>query len=413
MRSARDAALAGPGEPPSFCLVMPYHILEGRGGGAEVQAWFLARELARRGYRTSYVAQSVQGKQDTIDNIEGVSVHWVRFANRFRWSNSLAYFRALSRVNADIVVQRMTSFTTGVLGLWCRFHRRKFVWICTDNTVPRKWAFLHIQRTANRTGSVGRFKGALFLLDALFTDLARNRGMKHVWLAFTQNDDQKKLLEEQHHLTSRRMISGHAIPDKTTSVRDRLNRPMVVWAANMGAKKRPEKFIELARLADKSALQFVMIGGHSNAARMTELFSDPPPNLKWLGHVSFDESLALIDQAVFFANTSVQEHEGFPNTFIQAWLRGVPVVSLEVDPDDIVRKHKLGCVNSDPKALLAYMHSMISHPQAYQQLAGDVRAYAQENHSIAMMCDRFLIDIQRNGESSNSISLLTQPKVDG
>ena len=60
-----------------------------------------------------------------------------------------------------------------------------------------------------------------------------------------------------------------------------------------------------------------------------------------LGAVRYAESGALFDRAKLFLNTS--SIEGFPNTFLQAWIRGVPVVSF-FDPDSLLRRMQLGCV---------------------------------------------------------------------
>ncbi len=100
---------AGP-DSQRFCFVMPFHMREGRGGGAEVQAWLLATELACRGFEVSYIAQSVQGKAGQRETIDGVTVRWVRYAHHFRWSNGAGYYRALAEISPDVVVQRTTSF---------------------------------------------------------------------------------------------------------------------------------------------------------------------------------------------------------------------------------------------------------------------------------------------------------------
>ena len=55
----------------------------------------------------------------------------------------------------------------------------------------------------------------------------------------------------------------------------------------------------------------------------------------------YADSGALFDRAKIFLNTS--SIEGFPNTFLQAWIRGVPVVTF-FDPDSLVQRLQLGTV---------------------------------------------------------------------
>jgi glycosyltransferase involved in cell wall biosynthesis len=65
------------------------------------------------------------------------------------------------------------------------------------------------------------------------------------------------------------------------------------------------------------------------------------PNVSMLGAVRYADTGALIDRAKIFLNTS--SIEGFPNTFLQSWIRGVPVVTF-FDPDGLVQRTPLGRV---------------------------------------------------------------------
>src|SRR3569833_4221583 len=64
------------------------------------------------------------------------------------------------------------------------------------------------------------------------------------------------------------------------------------------------------------------------------------PNLEFLGHRSTAEVNQYLARASVFVNTSV--HEGFPNTFVQAWLRDAVVVSLTVNPDGVLDRRAVG-----------------------------------------------------------------------
>jgi glycosyltransferase involved in cell wall biosynthesis len=367
---------------------MPYHILENRGGGAEVQAWLLARELARRGHEVTYIAQRVNDKRGRLQMLDGVTIRWSRYAHYFRWTNGWEYYGALKEANPDIVVQRMTSFVTGIIGFYIKKYKKKFVWICTDNESPKRWLFLNGQLEINKRQKVNLAKSLIFLFNAFIYDLSRQWGMKRVSHAFTQNEFQKKTLKEEFGLESFLMISGHEIPQNIRSIKERLENRIILWVANLGQKKKPEKFIELAKIAETSKFRFIMIGSKDDNAYIKRLFKDKPDNLEWLGRLPFDETLSWFDKAAFFVNTS--NDEGFPNTFIQAWLRGVPVITLGVDPDGVIDKHKLGYVARDERGILNHLIFLMNDRTTYKEIAENASRYAQEKHSISAMTDNFL-----------------------
>ena len=63
------------------------------------------------------------------------------------------------------------------------------------------------------------------------------------------------------------------------------------------------------------------------------------PNLDVVGAVPYREVNRYFARAKLFLNTS--DSEGFPNSFLQAWVRQVPVISF-FDPDGLITAKDIG-----------------------------------------------------------------------
>jgi glycosyltransferase involved in cell wall biosynthesis len=159
-------------------------------------------------------------------------------------------------------------------------------------------------------------------------------------------------------------------------------RNRVLWVGSIKEVKRPELFVELARVSRGSALEFTMVGEiQDRRAGAAVLAAD-----KALAGFTYVPSLPLLDAwqriatSRMLVNTS--RIEGFPNTFIQAWLSGIPVATLGVDPDGVIRRRRIGIVCSDVTDLRRSLLGGILDGPRWHGQAGRARRHASTTHSI-------------------------------
>src|SRR6185503_8425225 len=156
----------------------------------------------------------------------------------------------------------------------------------------------------------------------------------------------------------------------------------VAWIANLKPLKNPGAFVRLARrFAHRSDTRFVMVGGttESDWTKQQLQAIAATPNLDYVGAVSQSEVNSLLEHTDLLVNTS--DYEGFSNTFIQAWMRRVPVVSLHVDPDRLLSRGGLGAVTGDEDALHRRVAELLDDPDRCAAIGARARRYALEHHA--------------------------------
>jgi len=143
--------------------------------------------------------------------------------------------------------------------------------------------------------------------------------------------------------------------------------------------KRPDLVIDLSQaLPDVS---FQMIGGpmpgysdyytqmSNRAARLS--------NLTFRGPVPYHAVSGEFGRARIFVNTS--EIEGFPNTYLQAWIHGTPVVSF-FDPDGVINREGLGKAVSTNDEMAAAVLEIVGNPNLWRQMSARCLAYMTRDH---------------------------------
>ena len=323
-----------------------------RVGGEAVQQTLLARALARRGHQVSMVTadygQADGARWDAIQVYKtyrpdaGVPV--LRFIHP-RWTGT---WSALARADADIYYTSCAGMEAGLVALFCGRFRRRFVFRAASDT------------DCDRARVLVRFARDRWLYAY---------GLRRADTILVQSASQAAALRRSYGLASR--VAGMLVEQPASIPPRDID---VLWIANIQGLKRPERFLELARLLPDATLH--MAGGCLPGAEA--LFEEirraasAAPNMRFHGGLPYRDAGELYGRARVFVNTS--DIEGFPNSYLQAWIRGVPVVTL-IDPDGVIGREGLGIAVASPGEIADAVRHLLGDPAAWQAASGRCRAF--------------------------------------
>ena len=365
---------------PSICFVAlnAYNLLSGRGdlnhtGGAEVQQLQIASWLIRHGYSVSFVTFD-HGQADGIE-IDGIKIYkayraedgirGLRFVHP-RWSGLWA---AMTRANADVYYQRTAECETGQVALWCRLHGRRFIFAAASNP---------------------DCDPSLFVLKSLWEKTLYRLGLRLADAITTQTANQQRMLRDNMKVDSF-FISNCGRNTNGSSCEQLLgnnNRSLhVLWVSRISEEKRFEWLLDIAEQCPE--IVFEVIGlpranstyGSSLMERVAEI-----PNVTMHGYVPYREISKFYKNSNILCCTSA--YEGFPNTFLEAWSVGMPVVST-FDPDGVIVSNGLGWVAQDVKGVVVILRKIIKSPEIWRKASEAARQYYLANHTPEVCLPKF------------------------
>lgn len=327
-------------------------------GGESVQQTLLARALARRGHDVSMVV---------ADHGQADGAYWgeIRVFKAYRPDAGLPGLRfihprwtgvwsALRRADADLYYTSCAGLQVGLLALFCRRFGRRFVFRSALDTDCDR--------------------------SRLYVQFARERwlygyGLRRANAILVQSTAQAQTLARSYGLTGR--VAGMLVEEPSPTLARGID---VLWVANIRGVKRAERLLELA--GSLPEVRFHMVGGPSRGEET--LFHDVSraaagrSNVHFHGRLSYWEAKALYPRAKVFVNTS--DLEGFPNSYLQAWISGVPVVTL-IDPDGVIEREGLGVAARSRAQMRAAIGRLLGEPAAWQAASERCRAFMAREYA--------------------------------
>ncbi len=374
------------GRPLSVCFISPlgyglYNPDSGLPfGGAEVQTFLIARELsADQAFRVSVLT--------TVDGEPGVEQQGALtlFKRRGRgrllsrpgrlraWRNYWSAFRDMHEqfraIGADVFVHAGAGVEVGAYALICRWLRRRFVWV--------------VASMADLSEVFSQAEGPLAWLYPLGVRLADE--------VICRTHDQQKALAARYQRAGVLIRTGYGVQPGA------MREPStVLWVGRIHPLKQPLMFLDLAEQLPGE--RCVMVGmrdrTHGDLWRRVRERAARLPNLSW----HEDVPLSHVDRhflgAKLFINTS--EYEGFPNTFVQAAMHGVPILSWNVDPDRVLSEHRIGvCAGKSFEGLVSSTLMLCRDETQRREFGERAETYAREHHDLVKAVSQLKLVLKR------------------
>jgi glycosyltransferase involved in cell wall biosynthesis len=173
------------------------------------------------------------------------------------------------------------------------------------------------------------------------------------------------------------------------------------WVGRLDRYKQPLRYLQLAEALPDARFWMVArrldperSGGspgtgdddaleqevHERAARL--------PNVELLEQRPHAEAMELVERSVAVVNTG--RAEGMPNLFLEAWARGIPVLSYEFDPDSRIVREGLGVsAEGSFERFREGARQLWDERDDRSELAGRVRRYLESTHGLAAVTRRW------------------------
>jgi glycosyltransferase involved in cell wall biosynthesis len=337
-------------------------------GGESVQQTLLAKEFTKKNYNVSMIVNDFG--QPFAEKRENINIYRINGRRnglpviRFFHPKLTSVIKALKTANADIYYQSCAGQMSGIVAWYCWRNNRKFVFrIAHDlDCIPNKQLI-----SLRRDKKIFEY------------------GLRRADLIAAQSHRQAELLKIHYGLESTVINMVAEVP---SAGRRPAKQTDVLWVNNLRPFKRPEVFLEIASRLPK--FRFRMIGGPCSGMgdyyAQIKARSESMANFEFLGHVPYAQVNDHFAGTRLFVNTS--EVEGFPNTFLQAWIRGVPVLSF-FDPDGLIEQHRIGRSPATMEDMVQAINELLTAGSQREAISGRAMEFARSQYSPRAVANEY------------------------
>ena len=345
----------------------------GHVGGIERQQSIMTHWLSKQGHSISVITWD-EGP-DMLAQVNDIKIHkickrtdGVRGLRFFypRWSSLC---QAMKEADADIYCYNNGDLLLGQIVLW---------------------AHLHGKKVAFTVASDPACQSTLPTLKSMRERVLYKYGLLHCDSIITQTVKQQRMLEQDFGLQSIKipMPCQFFNDNRILEQKQRMKHPLrILWIGRISKEKRLEWLLECAPFFED--VVFDVIGNANTGNKYSDELIERAKKIKNItlhGRIEHSKISSFYNNAALLINTS--EYEGFPNTFLEAWSMGVPVIST-VDPDGIIEKRQLGVVVDSVQSIVGAIKRLRDDSEQYEAMSLNAHRYFEAHHTVDFVLPKF------------------------
>jgi|GEM_PF-1007077 Glycosyltransferase len=348
----------GGGGERKVAFVMPYLFNE-VSGGAEKQAYLLSKNLALRDFEVYYIT-SGRGKE-VFDGIKVLRI--LKLPHIFQYIEYPKVIFRLYELDVDIAMTRIRHYYFPI-SLYGILSFKRSVLFVPENRVP--YPFYETEKVLKTKRGIRKVFG---VINALILDIFAFLGLFLARTVIVQNEKQGEIVRKFYFKDPKKLPSIFEPLEINVTEKDG-----ICWVGNVREIKRIELFLDIVR--NFKGGKFYLVG------RIPERYRglvDGLKNLKVLGELPYSESVRVIAGSKAYINTSKEEGEGFPNTFLESWYYRTLVITFDADPDGLI-SGGLGVKVRDVDEALKVISELEEDPGKFTGILERAYDYVVKNH---------------------------------
>lgn len=334
-------------------------------GGAEIQQMLIGKALAKAGHAVHVVVKDKVYKDQY--QWQGMTIHPCRFryllgSNWYFVPDTIRLIALMKRIGADFNLLKTPTCMLFAMALHRKLFGGKLIKLMAhDEDCRRRGRSLSSYLYPI---SVGCLDYTVFQSQYQLVEGGKGLGLKGSVIKNIAHGNIKVSTE-----------------DKTIDV---------LWVGSCSKRKQPELFAALARRLPNVAFTIILSGTENNPYADTVLEEMAKcDNITNIGQVRHDEIDTYYSRAKLLVSTSETNGEGFPNTFLQAWQFGIPVISMNVNPDNVLTDNKIGLVSGSFEKMIQDVQTLLSNDNLRERFGENSIKYMKNNHSSETIIDNY------------------------